>query len=305
MKQPTIAIIGAGSVGATTAYALILKKVAAKIVLIDINEKKCEGEIQDLIDAVSIEDAAQVSSGSLRDAAHADIIIITAGAPQKPGQTRLELLKTNIQVIDSLMQEMKPLRKNCIIIVVTNPVDILTRYVQDVAGLERNRVFGSGTFLDTQRLRGFIAQTLHVNAPSVHAYVLGEHGDNQIAPWSIAEIGSVPIAQFPQCDPRQLDLLAQKTKQKAYDIIACKGFTNFGIATAIAYYCESILGDLKRVLPVSCYSQRYDVCMSLPAVIGAQGVEELIFPPLSDTEEKQLRESAQLLRRAYEEVIKS
>lgn len=302
MKQPTIAIIGAGAVGSTAAYALILKNIPAKIILIDINEKKCSGEIQDLIDARCITGSCALNSGAMHDAGNADIIIITAGIAQKPGQTRVELAKTNIEIVDSIIKTIKPIRKNSIIIIVTNPVDSITRHVQEVAGIERNRIFGSGTFLDTQRLRSFLAQRLKVAPQSVQADVLGEHGDSQLVNWSSAHIDGVPLSSFAQFNHHEFDEIALKTERKAYDIIACKGFTNFGIATCIATYCEIILADLKQVIPVSCYVERYDVCFSLPAVLGLQGVEEIIFPQLSDEEEKKLEESARILNQYYAEI---
>lgn len=302
MKQPTIAIIGAGAVGSTAAYAAIVRDIPAKIMVVDINVKKCEGEIEDLTDTLSMSGTSEVYGGSLQDAGQADIIVITAGIPQKAGQTRLELLKTNYDVVGSIVKAMKPIKKSSIIIVVTNPIDILTRYVQEVADLPKNQIFGSGTFLDTHRLRGLLGEHLHINPSSIHAYVLGEHGDSQFVAWSTAQVGCVPLSSFPELNQQTLDVLAQKAQHKAYDIIACKGFTSFGIAACIATYCENIIGDLKRVIPVSCFIEKYGVCLSMPAVIGAQGIEKILQPPLNDLEQKKLEASAKILEKQWTET---
>lgn len=298
MKQPVIAIIGAGAVGATVAYSLIMHALAAKIIMVDIDEKKCEGEVKDLKDALAISSISGIMSGSLKEASQADIIIITAGIAQKPGQTRFEILKTNHEVIGSLIHDMKPFKKSSIIIVVSNPVDVLTRYVQEIAGLPQNQVFGSGTLLDTLRLRGLLAEHLSVHPQSVDAYVLGEHGDSQFVPWSLARIGGSPLASF-SLNQKTLDALAVTVQNKAYDIIACKGFTAFGVATSVALYCKAITTDSKQIYPVSCFIKELGVCLSMPVVLGAQAVEQIIRPPLLAHEQEKLIQSAAILNETY------
>lgn len=301
MQASTVAIIGAGAVGTTAAYALILHGIAAHIILVDINAKKCAGEVQDLFDAASIQGASRITVGSLKEAAQADIIIIAAGVPQKPGQSRLELLKTNKTIIGSMIESMKPFKKEAIIIMVTNPVDILTRYVQEIAGLPRSQVFGSGTFLDSQRLRGLIGKKLSINPNSIHAYVLGEHGDSQFVAWSTAHIGGEPIAEFSQLSSKELELLALEARQTAYQIIACKGFTSFSIATCVATYCHDILSDTKRVLPVSCFVESLGVCLSVPVVLGRHGIENILPLILTSDEQKKLEMCAHILKQSYTE----
>lgn len=303
MQQSKIAIIGAGAVGSTTAYALVMRGIASHIMLVDLNEKRCQGEVQDLFDAAAIQGITDVTMGTLKGAGQANIIIIAAGVPQKPGQTRLELLQTNHKVIGSIVEGMKPFKKDAIIIVVTNPVDILTRYVQEISGLPRTQVFGSGTFLDTQRLRGFIGKRLDINPSSIHAYVLGEHGDSQFVAWSTAHIGGAPVAQFTELPQAELEAIAVKARRKAYEIIECKGFTSFSVAACVATYCYDILADAKRVVPVSCFIDSLGVCLSMPAVLGRNGIQEVMQEPLNTQEQKQLAASAEVLKQNYAAML--
>lgn len=306
MKQATVAIIGAGAVGSTAAYALMMRGVAHHIMLVDINEKRCSGEVKDLSDAIAMSTGSastRITVGTLKEAGQADIIVIAAGIPQRPGQSRLELLKTNCAVLDSLVKGMQPLKKESIIIVVTNPVDILTRYVQKISGLPRNQVFGSGTFLDTQRLRGCIAEKLGINPLSIHVYVLGEHGDSQFVAWSAAHVGGEPLADFKQLSAAELERMAYEAKNRAYEIIECKGFTSFSIGACIATYCENIFKDTKRVLPLSCFIDELGVCLSMPAVLGAQGVEQVMEQPLNQQEQHKLAASVKVLQENYASIL--
>ena len=303
MKQPVIAIIGAGCVGSTAAYACIVHDVAAKILMVDANVDKCEGEVQDLEDALSTSRTSTITSASLKEAAQADIIVITAGIAQKPGQTRLEILKTNYDVIGSIIKELNPIKKESILIMVTNPVDILTRYAQEISGLPRNQVFGSGTLLDSYRMRGFLGKHLSVNPASIEGYVLGEHGDSQFVAWSTVRVGGLPVSSFSSVNDAVLNEIAMKSQKKAYDLISCKGFTAFGIASVIAAYCKAIIDDAKRIYPVSCFIQDLDVCLSMPAVLGARGVEYILRPPLSSKEQEQLVASARVLDEQYKVLI--
>lgn len=296
MKHSKIAIIGAGSVGSTTAYALLLKSITAEIILIDINETRCRGEILDLSDALSFDGTSRIRSGTAEDAAQADIIIMAAGKAQNPGETRQELLTANKPIISSIFASIKPLNPQAIIIMVTNPLDSLTSLAQSLSGLPHNQVFGTGTFLDTLRLRGIIAQKVHLATSSINAYVIGEHGDLQCAAWSSAEIAGTPIAQFPGIQKTDLAMMAQQVKDKAYEIIACKGSTSFGIAACVAAICEAIVFDQKLVMPLSTYIEKYDTCLSMPVVLGENGIEKILPMPLNDDEQKQLTNSAQQLR---------
>jgi L-lactate dehydrogenase len=296
MKHSKIAIIGAGCVGSTTAYTLLLKKITAEIILVDINEARCRGEILDLSDALSFNGTSQIRAGTAQDAAQANIVIIAAGKPQNPGETRLELLKINKSIITDIFTAIKPINPQAIIIMVTNPVDSLTALAQSLSDLPHNQVFGTGTFLDTLRLRGIIAQKTNVSAASVNAYVIGEHGDSQCAAWSSAEIAGTPIAQFPGIKKEDFENLAQQVKNKAYEIIACKGSTSFGIAACVASMCEAIIFDQKIVMPLSTHIPEYNTCLSMPAVLGENGIERLLPIPLNNDEQKKLSDSAQQLR---------
>ncbi len=299
MKHVKIAIIGAGDVGTSTAYALMWKNLAAEIILVDIDKKRCKGEILDLSDAMAFCETSALNSGSFSDAGSADIIIVCAGARQKPGQSRMELLNTNWNIIHSIMENIKPVQKDAIIIMVSNPVDMTTYCAQFHSGLPYNQVFGTGTYLDTQRLIGIIAQELEISPRSVHAYMLAEHGDTQFAAWSGARVDGIPLSQLiPETKLKQIHDIATR---RAYEIIECKEATYFGIAACVADICECIIFNQKRVLPVSSYQQKYDVSFSLPTVIGQTGIERVLDIPLDENEKQLLVLSAQALQKIIHE----
>ena len=298
--KSSVAIIGAGNVGSTAAYALMMRNLVSSLILVDVDEKRCQGEVYDLIGALSFGGASDIQKGTMKDAGQADIAIIAAGKAQKPNQTRLELLQANKSIMQSIIESMQPLRKDLIIIVVTNPVDILTTLVQDSAGLPRNQIFGSGTMLDSQRLRSIISERLTIAQKSIHLYVLGEHGDSQFVAWSLANIGGIPLLQFPGLNQSFLDECAIKAKNYAYEIIACKGSTSFGIAGCISAYCQNILFDLNRVTPVSCYQEDFGICLSMPAVLGAGGIQQILKPPFSQEEQEKLANSAKIIQESYQ-----
>lgn len=296
MVRDKIAIIGAGSVGSTTAYALMLKNVVAEICLVDIDEKRCRGEIDDLVDALPFCQTSQICVNDLTQARDARIIIIAAGVRQKPNQSREELLSTNRSILSSIIKGLHPLSHESILLIISNPVDVLTMCAQEMSGLPRTHVFGSGTFLDSQRLRHLIAQEVGIAEQSIDAYILGEHGDTQFPAWSTAHIDGIPINEFPNLTSQKLNDLAQKTRNKAYEIIACKGATFYGIATCVASICESIVYNQKRVIPVSCFIEELGVCLSMPAVIGLNGIEQILPAALNAQENELLQKSAQRLR---------
>lgn len=296
MKHSKIAIIGAGFVGSTTAYALLLQNIAAEIILVDINEIRCRGEILDLSDALSFDGTSQIRSGSAQDAAQADIVIIAAGKPQKINESRPELLAANTEIINAVFKEIKPINPQAIVIIITNPVDLITYQAQQIAGLPRNQVFGSGTFLDTQRLRSIVSHKLTISEQSVDAYILGEHGDTQFAAWSSAKVGGIPVLDFPGITEKDLQTMATEVRNKAYEIISCKGATYYGIAACVARMCKAIIFDQKLVLPLSVYTEKFGICLSMPVVLGENGVEETLSLPLNNNEEKKLDESAKTLK---------
>lgn len=302
MKKSTIAIIGTGTVGSTIAYTLMMRNLISKLILIDSKDIKCTGELLDLSDALSFSSTSEIIKGNLSQAGQADIAIITAGIPQKPGQSRLDLLKTNYTIIKNVIEGMKPLNKDLIIIVVTNPVDILTYHAQTLAELPKNQIFGSGTFLDTQRLKYLISKKMNIAPQSINLSIVGEHGDSQVALWSSCTIDGIPLIDFPRLSPDELNKMADNAKQKAYEIIACKGSTAFGIAACVADYCQNIIFDTKKIIPLSCYIKEFDVCMSMPVVIGCHGIETIITPSFNDIEKKNLQKSASLLKDYRKEI---
>lgn len=296
MKHSKIAIIGAGAVGTTTAFALMQRNTVAEIILVDIDTQRCHGEILDLADALPFCESSQVRAGTTADAQNADIIIIAAGARQEPNQKRTELIAHNKKTIELIAQHIYPVQKNAIIIIVTNPVDALTWYAQKLFDLPRNQIFGSGTFLDTQRLRGLLAEKLNVAQQAIHAYILGEHGDTQFPVWSSAHIDGSPIDAFAQLNEKTKNELAQQTRNRAYEIIQCKGATFFGIAACVAQLCEMIVFNQKDIAPVSTFIEDAGICLSMPAVIGAQGIEKIIDVPLNEHEQKQFEKSVKALQ---------
>lgn len=299
MKKSMVAIIGAGVVGSTTAYTLLLRGFVSKIMLVDTNVQRCKGELEDLLDARPFGGNAEMVQGTLQEAGQADIAIISAGVPQKPGQSRLELLATNKKIIASIIEGMKPLNKEMIIIMVTNPVDALTLQAQELAGLPRNQIFGSGTLLDSQRLRGKIGDKLGIAQQSIHVYALGEHGDTGFVAWSCADIGGVPLSNFSELSAKELEQMAEAARQKVYEIIRCKGSTAYGIAACVAAYCQNILFDNKRIAPVSCFVDELKVCLSMPAVLGKRGVERILRLPLSQDEQAKLVATAAAVRELH------
>jgi L-lactate dehydrogenase len=295
-KTTTIAIVGAGAVGTTTAYALILKNIPASIILIDVNETRCAGEIMDLSDVTPLHTGVHVRAGTPADAQHADIIIIAAGKRQEPGQSRIELLEANKAMLITLINQMKPFKKTALMLIVTNPLDILAYHAQRISALPHNQVFGTGTLLDTLRMKQLLAQKLGVHEASINAYIIGEHGDHQFPAWSVAEIGGKPLHAFTQLSAHDLDAIVQNTKNKAYEIIACKGSTFYGIATCAANICKAIIFDEKQVLPLSCYNAPLGVYLSIPAVVGNRGIEQIIEMPLNNLEKQQLSACAHVLQ---------
>lgn len=295
MKHSKIAIIGAGAVGSTAAYALMLKNMAAEIALVDINDLRCKGEMLDLSDTLPFSSCSSIHMSTPQDARDATIIIFCAGIAQKPGQSRTELLQTNIKVVESVFASLQPINKDAIIIIVTNPVDILTYRAQQLNALPKHQIFGTGTLLDSFRLRSSIAQKIGISLDSIDTYVLGEHGDSQFVAWSSAHVDGIPLNTFTNIASQDFSRLEKETRQKAYDIIDCKGATFYGIAACVTLMCETIIFDQKRVLPLSTYHENLGVCLSLPVVLGEKGIEQIVPMQLNQQEQQKLKLSAQTL----------
>ena len=294
MKQSKIAIIGAGSVGTSTAFALMLKNIGSEIMLVDVDSARCHGEILDLSDAQSFCTNTKIYAANQQQAAQADIIIIAAGIRQKPEQTRQELLSKNKEIIGSIITQLKPIKSSAIIIMVTNPVDILTLHALQLSGLPAHQVIGSGTLLDSIRLRELIATKLHKALSSIDINILGEHGDTQFPAWSSAHIDGAPLANF-GISQKELDSFAQQAKDKAYEIIKCKDATFYGIATCVTQLCQAIIQDQKLIAPVSHFQKQFGICLSLPAVLGRNGIEQTLPLSLNNQEQILLEKSAQAL----------
>lgn len=294
MKTTNIAIIGVGSVGAATAYACMLKNICAEILLVDVNDSLCKGEVLDLSDALSFSTTSNIIQSNYTQAAQADIIIIAAGKAQKGVQTREELLQDNKAILKDIINKLGTIKEESIVIIITNPVDTLTWYAQQLINIPKNRIIGSGTMLDSQRLRHIIAQKLHIAEQSIHTYILGEHGDKQVAALSAGNIAGLPLEHF--LHNNELKKMAEQAKNKAYDIIGCKGCTCYGVASCVAALCENIIFDKNRVIPVSCYVKQYDICMSMPAIIGRTGIKQILIPALNNDEQLLLQQSIQTLQ---------
>lgn len=297
MKHSKIAIIGTGLVGSTTAYALILKSIIAEIILIDINENRCQGEFLDLSDSLFFGQTSLIRIGKAQDASNADIIIIAAGMPQNKNQSRTDLYDINLTIIKSILKTIQPIHHNAILIVVTNPLDALTFYIQQNVSLPQKQIFGTGTFLDTQRLRGILAKKYAIAEQSVHAYILGEHGDSQFAVWSSAQIAGTPITQLTDTKISELEEMTKEIRNKAYEIISCKGSTYYGIASCVAIICKAIIFNQKIVMPLSTYIKEFNTCLSVPVVVGENGIEKIMIPSLNKHEQQQLEYSAKQIKK--------
>lgn len=292
-----IGIIGAGAVGTTIAYSLIINNIPADIFLVDIDKARCHGEFLDLSDTLPFNTSSTtIHVGTLKEIQTADIIIIAAGKKQEPGQSRHALLETNQKIIKNIIHPLLPLPSSTILIMVTNPVDVLTRYALEISKLPAQQVFGSGTYLDSMRLRQFIGNYLQVSPQSVQVDIYGEHGDSQFVAWSTAMINSIPLSLLPQFNYQEFVNLAHQVRTRAYEIIKCKGSTFYGIATCITDICKMIIFDQKKVIPVSVYEKKSDICYSIPCVISAKGIEQILPLSINNQEFEQLKNSIQIIQ---------
>ena len=308
-----IAIIGAGFVGSTTAYALLLGGTAHEIVLIDINREKAAGEAMDLLHGTPFLKPAQVFAGDISDCRQADIIIFTAGANQKKGQTRLSLLRQNSEIVADTVAKITQHNNNPLLLMVTNPVDVLTQVAWSSSGLDASRVIGSGTVLDTARFRQLIADHCGVASRHVHGYVIGEHGDSEVPLWSSVSIGGVKLKTMcplcgENCQPGWQEEVGTKVKRAAYDIIERKGATYYAVGLAVRAIVEGIIRNEKAVLTVSTLVKDLlpdlgPVYFSLPCVIGRKGIERRLPLDLDDREKEQLFASGKIIEEEVEKVM--
>jgi len=300
-----IVVVGSGAVGATFAYTVLLKGLANEMVIIDKNHDKAEGDALDLNHGLLLAQPMKIYAGDYPDCKDADIIVITAGAAQKPGETRIDLMQRNVSIYNEILTEILKYNKDAIFLIATNPVDILTYITIKLTNLPKSQIIGSGTLLDSARFRYLISEKMKVDPRSIHGMIIGEHGDTELPLWSLTNIAGINQDQITMGQSRgylSSDIkkeIFEDTKNAAYQIIEKKGATFYAIALSLARICEAILGDQKSILPVSVYLEEYkgisDVCLGIPSIVGRNGVEEVLELPLSELEEEQLQKSAEQL----------
>ena len=296
-----VSIIGCGRVGMTTAYAILLQGVVNELVLFNRTLDKIKGEELDLEHGMTFLDHAQITAtNDYADLAESDVIIYTAGASQKPGETRLDLVEKNVAILQKTLPQIINYAPDAILLFVANPVDILTYKAYLMANWPKGRIFGSGTTLDTSRFRFHLSEFIHVNPHSINAYILGEHGDSSFPAISSASVGGQPLVSFPNFSAEKAMTAYQKTKNAAYKIIEAKGSTYYGIASVTTRLVEAILRDEKTIFPVSVplhhYYEQNGVALSVPSVVGRGGVEEIIEIKLSWEEKQKLEKSVETLK---------
>jgi L-lactate dehydrogenase len=298
-------MIGCGFVGAACSFAIMQSGLFSEMVLIDADKSKAEGEALDISHGVPFAKPIKIYAGDYDDIKDASLIIVTAGANQKPGETRLDLVKKNISIFKSIIPEIKKRDFNGVLLIVANPVDILTTVAQKLSGLPENKVIGSGTVLDTARLKYELGNHLNVDSRSVHAFIIGEHGDSEIAAWSSANVSGIPLNKF--CEMRghfnhdeAMKRIAENVKNSAYEIIEKKKATYYGVAMAVKRICEAIVRDEKSILPISSLMKGdfgiEGISLSMPAIVGKDGVECLVPIQLNEEEISKLQQSAQTLK---------
>lgn len=311
MYRGKAVIVGSGFVGSTTAFTLMQSGIFSEIAIIDLNKDKAEGDAMDMNHGVSFVTPVKITAGGYEECADADMVIITAGANQKPGETRIDLLKRNTVIFKSIIDNiLKFAPHQPLIVVVTNPVDILTYAACRLSGYPAGKVIGSGTVLDTSRLKFLLSEHTGIDARSIHTYVLGEHGDTEVAAWSVTSIAGLGIRQYcekcARCDGNAMGSILDRVRGAAYEIIEKKGATYYAVALAVRRIVESIVNDEKSILTVSGMLRgEYgisDVCLSVPTVVGKNGAERIIETPLSAGELADLKKSAAALAALTKEL---
>jgi L-lactate dehydrogenase len=301
-------IVGSGFVGATAAYALVMRGVGRRVVLVDQNKSRAGAEADDILHAVPFAHPLEIKAGDYSDLADCKVVIVSAGVGQKPGETRLELLGRNAKVFQQVIPSILQQAPRAILLIATNPVDVMTHiaaYYASQFGVPPSRVIGSGTTLDTARFRTLIGQRLNVDPQHIHAYVLGEHGDSELLSWSLVTVGGIPLEEF--CTGREMSIcpedyieIDEKVRRAAYRIIEGKGATYYGVGSAIARIVEVILQDERSILtvctPIDEVAGVKNVTVSLPNLVGGDGVIQTFFPNLNESETEALHASAQVVR---------
>ena len=304
-------IVGAGQVGMACAYSLLIQNVLDEMVIVDVNTEKLEGEVMDLNHGLPFVQPTIIRPGTLADGEDADIVIITAGAKQKPGESRLELVQRNLEIFKGLIPQIVQYCSQAILLIVTNPVDIMTYVSLKLSGLPTSSVIGSGTVLDTARFRYLLAEKFQLDPRSLHAYIIGEHGDSEVPVWSKVNISGMQLFNEDSDGEKLVDAdtikpIFEQVKNAAYEVIQRKGATSYAIGLGVTQIVRSILRNQNRLLTVSSLIQGFegidDVCLSLPAVVNRQGVSRTLNLMLTATEKEQLQNSARVLRQTIEKL---
>ncbi|WP_058304307.1 L-lactate dehydrogenase [Gorillibacterium timonense] len=311
-KGDRVVLIGAGQVGASYAFALLNRGIAKELVIIDKNKDKALGDVKDLNHGLPFVSPIKIWAGDYSDCKDADIVVITAGANQGPGETRLDLIGKNSKIFRGIVEEVMNSGFNGIFLIATNPVDVLTYATWKYSGLPAERVIGSGTILDTARLRFLLGQHLQVDTRNVHAYIIGEHGDTELPVWSHANIGGLRLPEYGKANPdkapkpEELDEIFANVRDAAYQIIQLKGATYYGIAVALAKLTKCILRDEHSILTVSTLiKEQYgldDLYLGMPCVVGRSGIVEVLHLDLTEDERRKLKASAEVLKEAQHSI---
>lgn len=310
IQKRSIGIVGTGHVGVAAAYAVFLRGLCREIVLIDKDRERAEGEAMDLMHGQSFAERVNVRAGGYAELSEAQLVVITAGVAQKAGETRLDLLNRNAEVFRDIIAQLDRHAPQAVLVIATNPVDILTHVSQALSERPGSKVIGTGTMLDTARFRALLGQHYRVDPHSVHAYIVGEHGDSEVPLWSSARIGGVPLVDHTISGRpfvrEEMDALFERVRNAAYDIIARKGYTNTAIGSAIARLVEAVLEDQNSVLPVGRLLEGdygiADVCLSVPTIVGSNGIREALLPRLSEDEIAGLQHSAAVLKESLAQL---
>jgi len=302
---PRVAVVGTGFVGSSFAYALMIRGTVSEIVLIDADKKRAEGEAMDLNHGLSFVRPVKIWAGDYVDCKDADIIVISAGAAQKPDEKRLDLVNRNFEAFKDIVPQITRHNRNGILLIATNPVDIMTYATLKLSDFPANRVIGSGTILDTSRLRYVLGEHLNIDPRNVHAYIIGEHGDSEVPVWSLTNVAGTPLQQFSlergaKCDTPFVNTLFERVKNAAYEIIARKGRTYYAIGLGLARIVEAILRDENAILTVSSLLHDYygvnNICLSVPSIVNREGIRTVLKLPLNRREQESFQRSALMLK---------
>ncbi len=313
MFKGKITVVGAGNVGSTLAYTLMLSGLVSEIVIIDINRDKAEGDAMDMNHGLCFVSPVKINAGSYQDIKGSDMVIITAGASQREGEKRTDLLKRNADIFRDIIDSvLKYCNDDTILMVVTNPVDILTYITYRISGFSKKHVIGSGTVLDTARLKFLLGEHTNIDVRNVHTYIIGEHGDSEVAAWSVTNVAGMSVDEYcnnsGSCDSMEIckETFYNKTKNAAYEIIEKKGATYYAIALAVRRIVESIIGNENSILTISSlFEGEYgirDICLSAPTIVGSNGAEHILEVDFSEEELEGLKRSSQTLKQLAKEI---